>query len=124
MEEEERATVSREPSAPKISLSGITASYPTVDEYIKQLRTSPLFKTVELISVSSILQEEQRSRLTQPRADLRGGTFSRPTERSVAEITGSVREEGEETIKKENVQFTLEIMIDPSQHNVGTGLGK
>jgi type IV pilus assembly protein PilM len=107
----EGVTVNREASARRISLTGISDSYPAVDEYIKQLKTSPLFKTVELISATSTLQEEGGTLLTQPGTELRGRTPRRPQELSEAERM-LLQRGREETVQKEKVQFTLEIGLE------------
>jgi len=80
-----------------ISLSGATASYPTVDEYLKQLRTSPLFKTVDLVSVSS---ESGRGTaiLSTPDSRTRGT-------RTMPSMTG------ESAGTKEKVNFVFEITL-------------
>lgn len=43
-----------------ISVSGITSSYPALDEYIENLRASPLFKRIELVSAQRLVQEESQ----------------------------------------------------------------
>lgn len=99
-------------SGSKISLSGITAAYPTVDEYIKQLKTSSLFKTVELISVSSTLEAGQSGRATQPTATVRNARATRPTAtvrsaRATSQATGA-----SSTVQKDEVKFVLEIDLE------------
>ena len=89
------------------------------------MKTSPLFKTVELISVSSTLeggtggvtQSAGEERGIQPEDAPRGRILSRPTERTIREGEGK-------TVQKEKVQFTLEIVLDLSRGNIGTNLGK
>ena len=93
-------------SADRISLSGITASYPTVDEYIKQLKTSPLFKTVELISVSSTL--EGGSGVTRS-TSVERTSVGRGT-RLEAGRTGETLPR-EETAQKEEVNFKLGLVL-------------
>ncbi len=88
------------PSENKISLTGMTNSYPVVDEYIKQLRVSSLFKTVNLISVSSASQSEQLGRQSQPTASERMGRGTRLNPLPTTE--SKVQEE---------VQFILEIYL-------------
>lgn len=86
------------PSENKISLSGVTASYPTVGEYIKQLNTSALFKTVQLVSATSTLEAGQSGRTTQPTATARGARVTpQPTVESA--------------VQKEEVNFILEIVL-------------
>ena len=85
-----------------IFLSGITASYPTVDEYINQLETSPLFKNVELISVTSALEGREKSRSVQPEMPTRTyrGRDSGPMSVPVPEEVDN------------DVQFKLEIVLN------------
>ncbi len=91
-----------------IFLNCITVSYPVVDEYIKQLRTSSLFKTVELVSVVPISQVGEAASITsETRARVIGRT-SRGSNRGDTPATGafSARELGEE-----QVQFMLAIEL-------------
>ncbi len=84
----------------KISLSGTTASYPTVDEYINKLKTSPLFKTVGITSVVSTSDSSGgRSATTE---GIRGPVKGARGTTSAAEATVD---------KEEEVKFTLEIVI-------------
>ena len=94
-------------SGSKISLSGVTASYPTVGEYIKQLNTSALFKTVELISVSSTLEAGQSGRATHLTAMVRGATATVRSARATSQATGA-----SSTVQKEEVKFILEIGLE------------
>ena len=95
-------------SGSKISLVGVTASYPTVDEYIKQLNTSALFKTVQLVSATSTLEAGQSGRTTQPTATVRGSRVTRSTAtRATPQATGA-----SSTVQKDEVKFILEIGLE------------
>lgn len=88
----------KEPVAQQIYLSGITDSYPSVDSYIKALKSSLLFETVEIVSVASASMERASSSLSRTGIESIGRPSSRRT-----------RETSEEIVEEEKVQFTLQI---------------
>ncbi len=85
-------------STNRIILKGVTASYPTVDEYIKQLGTSALFETVTLSSVTSTSETAASGRTTMSAATVRG---ARTTTQPMVESAG----------QKEEVVFELGIEL-------------